>query len=170
MKVKLNYYSNFLIAECFASQGETFSISEHDSNAATLGYYYSGSCEWSSSNTKFNMTRGDFSPFVNSIEEDIANINIPEYDKISVNVQSDLHWVCMQEIQESPGYVKNGSCIAISTEHTVLAGNGVFVLDGTVTANDSGSIISLIKFDYINPRIYEYAISGNGKAFLVQTI
>jgi hypothetical protein len=169
MKVKLNYYSNFLLVECFASQGETYPIFEHDCKAATLGYYYSGNCEWSSSNTKFNMTRGDFSPFVNSIEEDLANINVPEYDKISVNVLSDLHWVCMQEIQESPGYVKNGSCVTISTNQTVPAGNGVFVLDGAITANDNGNLISLTKFDYINPRTYEYSLSGDGKAFLLQT-
>ena len=170
MKVKLNYYSNFLVAECFAIQDETYPIPEHDCNAATLGYYYSGNCEWSSANTKFNMTRGDFSPFVNSIEEDLININVTEYDKISVNVLSDLHWVCMQEIQTSPGYVKNGTYISIDTDQNVPAGNGIFVLDGNVTANDSGNLLSLTKFDYINPRTYEYTISGNGKAFLVQTI
>jgi hypothetical protein len=170
MKVKLNYYSNFLVAECFATKDETYLVPEHDCKAATLGYYYSGNCEWSSSNTKFNMTRGDFSPFANYIEEDFANINVPEYDKVSLNVLSDMHWVCMQEIQESPGYVKNGACITIDTDQTVPIGNGVFVLEGTVTANDNGNSLSLAKFDYINPRTYEYTISGNGKAFLLQTI
>lgn len=170
MKVKLNYYSNFLVAECFASQGEVYPIPEHDCTAATLGYYYSGSCQWTSSNSNFNMTRGDFAPFVNSIEEDLANINVPEYGKINVEVLQDLHWVCMQKIDEVPNYCKTGTCITIDTESTVPVGNGLFVIEGSVTANDSGNLILVEKFDYINPRTYEYTVSGNGKAFLVQTI
>ena len=170
MKLKINQYTNFVVTEVFASQGESFDLTGPECESATLGYYYSGSCQWTSSNLNFNMVRGDFAPFVNSIEEGLGSINVPEHNKVNVAMLSDAHWVCMQRVDESPEYCKNGSLITIDTEQVVPVGNGVFMLEGTATANDSGSALFVEKFDYINPRTYEYAISGNGKAFLVQTI
>jgi len=167
---KQNQYTNFSVTEAFASSGESFKVSKLDADLAKLGYFYSGSSEWISSNSKFNFIRGESSPFVSYIEEDLANINVDEDDKVVVNILSDMHWVCMQELSETSKYVKGGSLLSVTEEQIIYPANGLFVLEGTISANDAGSPLSLGKFDYMKPRTYEYSVSGNGKAFLIQTI
>lgn len=60
-----------------------------------------------------------------------------------------------------------GTLVVFNGVYTVPANTGVFVVMGTIDANDAGAIIPAARLNYLRPRTYDYEISGTANVILL---
>lgn len=164
--ITLYKYSKFDVADCSINNLDSGIFAGPDEIAKSrMTYVYNGVLDIVQAFDQIgsNSPSSSFSTGTLALPNQIYGSNLSSAYGYTREFLSE--WLCF-----SSPFQFTGNLFNISATHTVPANNGIYVLDGSITLNDSGNTSIASRFIFIKPRNHDVTVGGNANVIFMNFI